>query len=192
MSAQNPAVDDATDIATSNSFADFFAEASQRAEVKRRDRVVRIHRVDIKVGSCEHFGNDTDVDTKCCVDAEFGNDAGIGFIRVRKRKLKGGHGFYGKRATSSVSFDLVRAVRVDGKPRHEFLLGFGSQKDIECNHDLCRFWVHAIHRMTRHELAEEQRQRLISEMVRKGARLPTQERRSNAPITFATGRTTSP
>jgi hypothetical protein len=137
--------------------------------------------VDTKCRSTQTFGNDgnggTDVDTKCVADATFGNDA-VGFVRVRKRKLKGGQpsiralpSFYGERGTSAMSFDLVRAVRVGGKPRHEFVLGLGSQKNIE--RDLCWFWAHAVHRMVKHGLAEDQRRRVIAEMVRKGARLPT-------------------
>jgi hypothetical protein len=111
----------------------------------------------------------------------FGNDA-VGFIRARKRKLKGGHRDWrayrartGTLASTSTSFDLVKAVRVDGKPRHEFVLGLGSQKDVERHggHDLCWFWAHAVHRMIKHGLAEDQRDRLLSEMVRKGARFPT-------------------
>jgi hypothetical protein len=124
--------------------------------------------------------NDGTVDTKSGPCAAFGNDA-IGFIRVRKRQLKGGHRDWrdyrarnGMLATTSASFDLVRAVRVNGKPRHEFILGFGSQKDIERN-SFAWFWVRAIWRMTKHGLAEPQRRRLIEEMLRKGARLPNLE-----------------
>jgi hypothetical protein len=122
--------------------------------------------------------NDGTVDTKSDTRARFDNDA-IGFIRVRKRKLKGGSRDWrdyrarnGTLATTSASYDLVRAVRVNGKPRHEFVLGLGSQKDIELN-SFAWFWTRAIRRMTKHGLAEDRRQRLIAEMVRKGARLPT-------------------
>lgn len=141
--------------------------------------------VDTKCHDGGTFGNDGNggvgVDTKGEQVAAFGNDV-IGFIRVRKRKLKGGHpsvrtfpSFYGQRATSSTSFDLVRAVRVGGKPRHEFLLGLGSQKNIDRHgrHDLCWFWSSAVRWMVKHGLAEDQCRRLIAEMVRKGARLPT-------------------
>src|SRR5262245_29783500 len=89
--------------------------------------------VDTKPTDSGIFGNDA-VDTKGRAIATFGNDATIGFIRTRKRKIKGGHpdwreyrALNGKLATTSISFDLVRAVRVNGKPRHEFVLGFGSQ-----------------------------------------------------------------
>jgi hypothetical protein len=115
------------------------------------------------------------VDTKYHVDDAFGNDA-AGFIRVRKRKLNGGGPdrlpIYRKRALESVSFDLVRAVRVNGKPRHKFVLGLGSLKD-ERERDLMQFWVHAIGRMCRHGLKPAQRRRLADEMIRKGAPLPT-------------------
>lgn len=105
-----------------------------------------------------------------------------GFIRVRKRKLKGGHrdrrnylAQAGELATSSRSFDLVRAVRVDGKPRHEFVLGLGSQKDWERAGRVVAFWTCALHRMARRGLTRAQRRRLAAEMVRKSARLPTIE-----------------
>jgi hypothetical protein len=126
------------------------------------------------------IGNDSTVDTKIGPSAVFGNDA-IGFIRVRKRELKGGSRGWrdyrarnGTLATTSASYDLVRAVRVNGKPRHEFVLGLGSQKDIESAH-IGFFWARAISRMIRHGLAEPRRHRLIDEMRRNGARLPTLE-----------------
>jgi hypothetical protein len=127
------------------------------------------------------FGKDKQsapVDTKLWTSPQFGNDA-IGFIRVRKRSLKGGHPVRryrsgpGKLQTGSMSFDLVRAMRVNGKPRHEFVLGLGSQKNVDWhNNEIIYFWARAVHRMTDHGLVERQRQRLIAEMVRKGARLP--------------------
>jgi hypothetical protein len=138
--------------------------------------------VDTKTEANFAFGNDG-VDTKSCACASFGNDGTIGFIRVRKRALKGGGGDpeyrayllrTGKTHTASMSFDLVRAVRVNGKPRHQFVLGLGSQKDRE-HYSLFWFWYYAIGRMERHGLTEPQRQRLIGEMIRKGARVPTIE-----------------
>lgn len=136
-------------------------------------------RVDTKLRSNTTFGNDsTAVDTKGRAGETFGNDT-VGFVRVRKRQIKGGHpdmrdyrANNGTLATTSASFDLVRAVRVDGKPRHQFVLGLGSQKDVERN-GYGWFWSRAIHRMTKHGLTESQRQHLIAEMVRKGARPPT-------------------
>jgi hypothetical protein len=107
-------------------------------------------------------------------------DRSCGFVRVRKRKLKGAGGWLGGLAMSSASFDLVKAVRVDGKPRHEFVLSFGSQKNADRSQaptlrqreiedtDLCRFWVRATHRTIRHGLTSAQRQRLIAELIRKG------------------------
>jgi hypothetical protein len=153
--------------ATTNTAADSTAIAA----------VVVGERVDTKRLDAETFGNDS-VDTKRRDGATFGND-GVGFIRVRKRKLKGGHpesrGWRargGVLATASTSFDLVRAVRVNGKPRHEFILGLGSQKNVQPN-GYGWFWVRVIWRMTKHGLSEHQRQRLFAEMVRKGAQLPT-------------------
>jgi hypothetical protein len=122
------------------------------------------------------FGNDTSVDTKCLAGDTFGNDAG--FIRVRKRKLKGGHPDLrtwrlreGRAAIASTSFDLVRAVRVNGKPRHKFVLGLGSLKSYERG-SIVWFWVRVVWRLTKHGFDADQRRRLAAEMVRKGARLP--------------------
>jgi hypothetical protein len=57
----------------------------------------------------------------------FGND-NVGFIRVRRRSLTP---YWEHSATASASYDIVRAVRIDGKPRHVFVLGLGSLKDVE-------------------------------------------------------------
>jgi hypothetical protein len=141
--------------------------------------------VDTKHTAGETFGNDNadaiSVDTKSEPCVAFGNDA-IGFIRVRKRKLKGpAHPEWreycaqtGMLATTAMSFDLVRAVRVNGKPRHQFMLGLGSQKDVERHgRTHCWFWASVVYRMTRQGLSDRQRRWLIAEMVNKGARLPT-------------------
>jgi hypothetical protein len=119
------------------------------------------------------------VDTKCHVDETFGND-NVGFIRVRKRKLKGGHPQWrayraraGNLASASRSFDLVRAVRVDGKPRHQFVLGLGSQKDAATGRLAAHMLLLAIGKMKRHGLNEYQRRGLLAELIRKGARRPT-------------------
>ena len=42
-----------------------------------------------------------------------------------------------------MSFDLVPAVRVNGKPRQKFVLELGSLKDERERH-LMRFWVNAL------------------------------------------------
>jgi hypothetical protein len=157
MSAQLPAVDDTTttDIATSNNFADLAAS------------------VDTKCPDGVTFGNDGNVGTKREACVPFGND--IGFIRVRKRKLKGGHPdwYRAHRATASMSFDLVRAVRIDGKPRHKFILGLGSQKSDATGRMAAHLLVIAVGRMKAHGLDESQRRALLSELIRKGARRPT-------------------
>jgi hypothetical protein len=107
---------------------------------------------------------------------------GLGFIRVRHRKLNGGHPYlraYRERngrppLTESVSFDLVRAVRIDGKPRHKFVLGLGSQQNVDDHpHGPILFWVDAVCKMKRHGLDGNDRRRLADEMSRKGARPPT-------------------
>lgn len=117
---------------------------------------------------------DVGVDTKVRSALTFDNYSG--FVRVRKRALKGGHFPEWRKHRASMSFDLVRAVRVDGKPRHKFVLGLGSQKDVEeIDSAICWFWARAVRRMIGHGLSESQRFRLVAEMVRKGARLPTIE-----------------
>jgi hypothetical protein len=62
----------------------------------------------------------------------------------------------------------VRAVRVDGKPRHVFALGLGSLKDVETSGRRAYFWQHAVERMVAHGLSERRRAHLIAAMVRKG------------------------
>jgi len=103
-----------------------------------------------------------------------------GFIRVRKRTLKGGHpdlrayrAEAGELATASFSFDLVKGLRIDGKPRHKFVLGLGSQKNFERAGHVVAFWTLALRRMKRRGLAYHKRRRLALMMVRKAARLPT-------------------
>ena len=98
--------------------------------------------------------------------------ASIGFVRVRKRKLKGTQrAASGRPITSSASFEIIRAVRVDGRSTHRFVLGLGSQKSIDPAGP-CWFWLRAIHRMIEHGLTTSERFRLLSEMLRKGARPP--------------------
>jgi hypothetical protein len=130
--------------------------------------------VDTKTDARAAFGNDgsdsADVDTKRLDARRFGND-GIGFIRVRKRKLNGGHLPYRTRA--SKSFDLVKAVRINGKPRHKFVLGLGSQKEPATGRDAAHLLLVAIGRMKSHDLNEPQRHALLAELIRKGVRRPT-------------------
>jgi hypothetical protein len=119
-----------------------------------------------------------DVVTKKRVDPLIGNYGG--FIRARRRQL---HKYlryktrYQKHYPKiSTSFDIVRAVRINGEPRHVFVLGLGSQHDLEFYQGaVLRFWLCAISSMKRHGLSDSQRSRVASDMVRKGARLPTVE-----------------
>jgi hypothetical protein len=62
-------------------------------------------------------------------------------------------------------------VRINGKPRHEFVLGLGSQKDK--GRRVMELWTAAVARMRRHGIPEEEQRRILAEMVRKGARPPT-------------------
>ena len=114
-----------------------------------------------------------DVVSKSGVDAAFGNDAM--FVRVRRRKLKGAYRNWrggGKPITASTSFDVVHAIRVDGKPRHKFLFGLGSLKTPHTSWGLARFWDHALHRMHRHDLDERRRLQLIAALLRKRVARP--------------------
>jgi hypothetical protein len=102
------------------------------------------------------------------------------FIRVRRRALKGGHPewrAYRKRhgclVTASASYDVVHAVRINGKPRHQFVFGLGSLKQPPLRFDLLRFWICALARMCDHGLSLTQCQRLTAELIRKGAPEPT-------------------
>jgi hypothetical protein len=89
----------------------------------------------------------------------------IGFVRVRRRGLKDGG--------VSTTYDVVKALRVDGRPRHKFVISLGSQKSADRRGaDRVLFWMLATHRMILHRLSEPQRHRLLAELCRKGARLP--------------------
>jgi hypothetical protein len=87
--------------------------------------------VDIRSTADGKFGNSrTNVDTK---DRD---SYALGFVRVRKRALKGGHpsSRTWRRAADTVAgagttFDVVRAIRVNGKPRQKYVLGLGTVKD---------------------------------------------------------------
>ena len=102
--------------------------------------------------------------------------ATVGYVRIRKRTLKGGTPERPSRrfggARSSVSFDIVRAVRVNGKSRQRFVLGLGPLTDERERHQM-RFWVNALGSMRRYGLDAQQRRKFAFEMVRKGAPLPT-------------------
>ena len=111
--------------------------------------------------------------------ARIGNDAGAMFVRVRRRKLKGGARRLaivsrGSRhlQTASASFDLVRAVRIDGKPRQKFLLGLGSLKFPIGERELAWFWWRALRKMISHGLSEERRAGVLLELERKGVPPP--------------------
>lgn len=113
--------------------------------------------------------------TKHLVNETFGN-YGLQFVRVRKRALKGGHSESrwwrardGILASSATSFDVVRAVRVNGKPRHQFVFGLGSLKDKRRSYELPWFWYKAFRNMRWVGLNVEQRRALANELMRKGA-----------------------
>jgi|SRR5262249_23080501 len=109
--------------------------------------------------------------------------ATIGFVRVRKRKLTGkqrehiwrnGKYSHSIRKTASVSYDLVRAVRVNGKPRHKFVMTLGSQKNTLEGYGLAEFWMSFfLHTQRDHGLSKNQCWDIARKMVAKGARLPT-------------------
>jgi hypothetical protein len=124
------------------------------------------------------IGNDHVV-SKCDPCVSFGNDAM--FVRVRRRTLKGGHQslrahrkHHGCLVTASASFDVVRAVRINGKPRQKFILGLGSLKTPQVRTcEIFWFWRRALFRMRRHGFDQQQRLRLIDALVRKGVPKPS-------------------
>src|SRR5262245_10085365 len=86
-----------------------------------------------------------------------------GFVRKRKRTTKG--------RGVVLDYDIVRAVRINGQPRHKCVFSLGTfygQQPIW-------FWMNAVERMTKAGLSKAQRQYFIAACVRKGARLPTQQ-----------------
>ena len=117
----------------------------------------------------------------------------VGFIRVRRRKLKPKYEWYTpsrgmyagisrKReipdsATESVSYDLVHAVRINGQPRHKFVLGFGSpasaSKYVGPRRGITLFWMHSFERMGEHGFSKEQRFHIAEMLAGKGIPLPT-------------------
>jgi len=116
----------------------------------------------------ETIGNySEEVVTKCRDVQTFGN-YGLGFVRVRKRKLKGGHADWrdyresrGLLATASASFDLVRAVRANGKPRHKFVFGLGSVKDKRHHHELPWSAIYGVDERRQYERCLARRSRTI-------------------------------
>jgi hypothetical protein len=102
--------------------------------------------------------------TKNALHVVFGN---YGFIRVRRR-TRGAPWPSNSCKGLSRSFDLVRAVRINGKPRHRFILGLGSQKEGDDAHYFY-FWIRAFRKLRRHGLDAH---RFADAMVRKGAQPP--------------------
>jgi hypothetical protein len=113
----------------------------------------------------------------------------VGFIRVRKRKLKpkfrwskgtdkGGcrYKIWDKTAPTSLSYDLVRAVRINGQPRHKFVLGFGSpasaSKGMGERRGITFFWMHSFDRMEEQGFPREQRFHIAEMLACKGIALP--------------------
>jgi hypothetical protein len=112
----------------------------------------------------------------------------VGFIRVRKRKLKPKYRWYtpsrGRYAgisrkveipdssVESVSYDLVRAVRINGKPRHKFVLGFGSPLSRWSNSTI-GFWRRVLGRTESHGFTKDQQFQIADLLRRKGIPLPS-------------------
>ncbi len=76
---------------------------------------------------------------------------------MRRRPLKDGG--------EAVTFDLLRSVRVGGKPRPKFVMTLGSQRS---DRDNAGFLARVNERMSRYGLDPAQRQRLIAEMEKEG------------------------
>lgn len=127
------------------------------------------------------FGNDASVVSKREASVAFGNDAM--FVRVRRRKIKGGHPDWreyrrrtGNLAEASASFDVVKAVRINGQPRQKFLCGLGSLKDEQhSDWKLCHFWHRALCRMVLAGFDADQRLRVMEMAARKSVPLPGPE-----------------
>jgi len=110
-----------------------------------------------------------------------------GFIRVRKRKLYGrAHWVVSRRSKTgyvkrydravplpAASYDIVRAVRLNGKPTHKFVLTLGTLRQYSQTERTIEFWTGAVRRMAQHGLSKEQRKHFVLACVRKGAQLPT-------------------
>ena len=116
--------------------------------------------------------------------------ATVGFIRVRKRKLKpkyrwskgkdkwGCHYKIYSKPTESVTYDLVRAVRINGQPRHKFILCFGSPvsrwyKSYSAGSTIERFWARAFAGMAHLGFTEVQQFQIAEKLKRKGIPLPS-------------------
>jgi hypothetical protein len=137
------------------------ARAGRRARTPIAASLQRLEAVVTKSHDGLTIGNDTAVVTKSLSRSIFGNDTAM-FVRVRKRKLLK-HG-------ASASYEIVRGVRVNGKPTQKFLLGLGSLKTpLRRTHELSWFWHRALAKMRRHGLSESQRRRVVAAMIRKGA-----------------------
>jgi hypothetical protein len=66
---------------------------------------------------------------------------------------------------------VVRAVRVNGKPRHKFVVGLGSLKEGDNQRRAdCFFWIAAFMRLRRHGLDTHH---FADELTRKGVQPPT-------------------
>lgn len=86
-----------------------------------------------------------------------------GHLRIGRRAL------WGRGATTSTTYELVRPGAMAGKCR----FSLGSLKEpVQDESDLVRFWQTALFRMKRHGLDERQRRHVAGEMVRRGARQP--------------------
>jgi len=111
-----------------------------------------------------------------------------GFIRVRRRKLKPKYEWYTpsrgmyagisrKReipnsAVEVLNYDLVRAVRINGQPRHKFVLGFGSPVS-KWSDSTVGFWMRVLEGTASHGFTKDQQFQVADQLRRKGIPLPT-------------------
>jgi hypothetical protein len=132
----------------------------------------------------------------------------VGFIRVRRRKLKPQYQWYTPKrgryagisrkvenheyANESRSYDLVRAVRINGQPRHKFVLGFGSPKSrwIPESMAIPAFWTRSFARMEKHGFNKEQRFAIAEMLASKGIPLPTVKECRKEKVKWGTERDT--
>jgi hypothetical protein len=74
--------------------------------------------------------------------------------------------------TQSFSYDLVRAVRINGKPCHKFVLGFGSPVS-RWSKSTIGFWTRVLARTEKHGFTKDQQFQIADQLRRKGIPLPS-------------------
>ena len=106
----------------------------------------------------------------------FANASSNPSIGGAKAKRSGGSTTkYIPSSTESGSYDLVRAVRINGQPRHKFVLGFGSPVGSRLGQSPIEFWMRVLRSTKGHGFTKAQQSQIIEQLKRKGIPLPTLE-----------------